>query len=72
MLFSLVLTVLFTGVMVTASHLEIGIFLAEAPVLACALFLLAALGCVALAYGIGGRRVLKLSLVEALRDDTIL
>ena len=40
--------------------------------MACALFLLAALGCVALAYGIGGRRVLKLSLVEALRDDTIL
>ncbi len=72
MLFSLVLTVLFTGAMVTASHLEIGIFLAEAPVLPCALFLLAAFGCVALAYGIGGRRVLKLSLVEALRDDTIL
>ena len=47
-------------------------FLAEAPVLPCVLFLLAAFGCVALAYGIGGRRVLRLSLVEALRDDTIL
>ena len=72
MLFSLVLTVLFTGAMVTASHLEPGVFLAKAPVLPCGLFLLAAFGCVALAYGIGGRRVLKLSLVEALRDDTIM
>ena len=43
----------------------------EAPVLPVAVFMLAILDAVAFAYYLGWRRVRKINLVEALRDDTM-
>lgn len=59
--------------MLKASYLEAGIFLREAPVVPVLVFVLAFFGAVALAYGIGGSRVLKDGcLAETLRDDTMM
>lgn len=59
--------------MLKASYLEAGIFLREAPVVPVLAFVLAVFGAVALAYGIGGSRVLKDGcLAETLRDDTMM
>lgn len=63
------LTVVFVGLMIWASSLELSEFLAEAPVLPVVIFMLAIFGFVALAYYIGGKKVMKCSLAEALRDD---
>ena len=65
------LTVIFVGLMIRASSLELSEFLAEAPVLPIVIFMLAIFGFVALAYYIGGRKVMKCSLAEALRDDMV-
>ncbi len=58
--------------MLKMSYLEVGIFLAEAPYIPIAVFLLAVLGTVALAYYLGWRNVRKINLAEALRDDTMM
>lgn len=58
-LVTLPLTVIAVGVMVKASYLEPAIFLREAPVLPILLFLLAIFVFVALAYYLGGRKVMK-------------
>ena len=47
-------------------------FLAEAPLLPIAVFMLAILGTVALAYYLGWRNVRKINLAEVLRDDTMM
>ncbi len=44
----------------------------EAPILPILAFVLAVLGFVALAYLTGGRKILRMDLAEALRDDTML
>lgn len=54
------------------SYLEVGLFLAEAPLIPIALFMLAILGSVILAYYFGWRTVRKISLAEVLRDDTMM
>lgn len=54
------------------SYLEAGVFFAEAPLVPIALFMLAILGSVALAYYLSWRNVRKISLAEILRDDTML
>ena len=46
-------------------------FIKAAPVVPILAFILAVLAFVALAHGIGGRKILRLSLAEALRDDTM-
>ncbi len=58
--------------MLKASYLEIGIFLAEAPFVPIAAFMLAVLGTVALAYYLGWRNIRKINLAEVLRDDTMM
>lgn len=69
---SLVLTVLATAGMIAGSYLNPAEFLAVAPVVPVLAFVLAVFGFVALAYWLGGRKVIRCSLAEALRDDTML
>ncbi|MDO5418269.1 MAG: ABC transporter permease, partial [Lachnospiraceae bacterium] len=71
-LITLPVTALLAGLMIKASYLNPAEFLAQAPVLPIAFFALAVFGFVALAYVIGGRRILACSLTEALRDDTMM
>lgn len=59
-----------TGYMLKISYLELETFLAEAPLVPIAMFMLAILGAVALAYYLGWRNVCTINLAEALRDDT--
>lgn len=71
-LITLPLTVLSVGFMITASHLNPMEFLAEAPLVPILIFCLTIFGFVALAYYIGGKKIMKSSLVEALRSDYII
>lgn len=71
LLITLPLTVLFVGFMITASYLDPMEFLAKLPIVPIAAFIMAIFGLVALAYYIGGKRVLKCSLADALRNDSI-
>ena len=68
-LITLPLTVLSVGYMITASHLNPMEFLAEAPIVPIVIFYLAIFGFVALAYYIGGKKIMQSNLVEALRSD---
>lgn len=68
-LITLPLTVLSVTFMITTSHLNPIEFLAEAPIIPILIFCLAIFGFVALAYYIGGKKIMQSSLVEALRSD---
>lgn len=71
-LFSLLVSVILIGIMIRASYLDPMEFMAVAPVAPITAFILAVFAFVALAYFIGGRRVMKIHLTEALRDDTMM
>ena len=58
--------------MLRASYMELGVFLAEAPVVPILVFMLAVVSTVALAYWLGWRSLRQISLSEVLRDDTML
>ncbi len=58
--------------MLKASYVSVGTFLAEAPFVPVAAFLLVILGTVAIAYYLGWRKIQKISLAEVLRDDTMI
>lgn len=64
-------TVLFVGVMISASYLNPTEFLERTPIIPILSFILLIWGCVALAYYIGGKRMLRCNLTEALRNDTM-
>lgn len=68
LLITLPLTVLFAGYMIKASYLNPKEFLAKLPVVPIVIFTLAVFGFVASAYFIGGKRLLKCGLSDALRD----
>ena len=68
-LITLPVTVLFVWLMITASYLNPMEFLAVAPIVPILLFIAALFGFVALAYYLGGKKILKCDLVEALRTD---
>lgn len=70
-LFTLPLAVLAVWYMLRMSYLEAGVFLAEAPFIPVAVFMLAILGTVTLAYYLGWRNLRKINLAEVLRDDTM-
>lgn len=72
MLYSLFFTILATAFMIKASYLNPMEFVREAPVGAISAFILTVFAFVAFAYYLGGRRMLKLNLAEALRDDTLI
>ncbi|HJA94329.1 MAG TPA: ABC transporter permease [Candidatus Eisenbergiella merdipullorum] len=67
LLVTLPLTGAAVGFMITASDLDAEEFLAAAPVVPVTIFISAIFGFVALAYYLGGRKMLKCSLAEALR-----
>ena len=70
-LITLPVSALIVWYMLRMSYMEAETFFDEAPVLPVAVFMLAILGAVAFAYYLGWRRVRKINLVEALRDDTM-
>lgn len=70
-LITLPLTAVITGFMIRASYLNPMEFIAQAPVLPILIFCLAICLFVALAYYLGGKKVLQCNLSDALRDDTI-
>ncbi|MCM1386985.1 MAG: ABC transporter permease [Bacillus sp. (in: Bacteria)] len=69
---TLPLAVIVVWAMLRMSYLDMGEFLAEAPLVPIAIFMLAVLACVAFAYYLGWRNVRKISLAEVLRDDTMM
>ena len=71
-LISLPIVAAAVGVMLKASYMEIGTFLAEAPFIPILQFMLAILGSVALAYYLAWRNVRKIRLAEVLKDDTLM
>lgn len=72
LLTALLLTAAATAVMIKASYIDPMEFVKAAPVVSILAFTLAFFGFVALAYYLGGKRILKVNLAEALRDDTML
>ena len=70
-LISLPLIIIAVGFLLQTSYMEVGVFMAEAPLIPILLFMLAILGSVALAYYLAWRNVRKISLAEVLRDDTM-
>ena len=70
-LITLPLTVLSVGFMITASYLNPMEFLVKVPIVPIVIFILAIFGFVALAYYIGGKRMMNCSMVDALRNDSI-
>lgn len=71
-LITLPLAVMAVGYMLRMSYLGTEEFLAEAPLVLIAVFLSAIIGSVALAYSFAWKNVRKISLAEALRDDTMM
>lgn len=68
-LFTLPISVLFTAFMITASYLNPMEFLTVAPIVPTVLFIIAIFGFVALAYYLGGKKILKCNLIDALQND---
>ena len=71
-LITLPVTVLAVSFMIKASYLNPVEFWSQAPYVPIVVFIMAIFGSVALAYKIGGRRILRDSLVEALRNDVVM
>lgn len=71
LLITLPLTVLFVQFAVTASYLDGAVFWSEAPIVPIIIFAVAIVGFVALAYYIGGKRILQCDLNEILRNDAL-
>lgn len=71
-LITLPLTIVLIGLMITGSYLNPMEFIAVAPIVPILVFVLTVFGFVALAYYLGGKKILKISLIDALRDDTMM
>ena len=69
-LITLILSTAAVSYMLRLSYLDQMIFIRQAPVIPILLFILAIFAFVGLAYYLGGRRVLRSDLADALRDDT--
>ncbi len=69
---SLLVTIIFTGLMIKASYLDPMIFVREMPVAQILSFVAVVFAIVAFAYYLGGRKVMRSSLMEALKDDTLI
>lgn len=66
------LTAIFLGFMITASHLDPMEFWEAAPALPILMFVLAIFGFVGLAYYLGGSKITRRGLAQALRDDSLM
>ena len=71
LLITFFLTLLFIQFAVTASYLDPMVFWVEAPILPILIFAIAIVLFVALAYYIGGKRLLQCNLNETLRNDAL-
>ncbi len=71
-LITLPIAILLTGWFLKTNYLDIGLFLQNAPVMPVLTFILAIFLSVGLAYYLGGRKLLRYSLSEMLRDETML
>ncbi len=71
-LLTLPVAVFAVGYMLKISYIEVGEFMAQAPLTPIAVFVLAILGSVAVAYGFAWRSMGKIRLAEVLRDDTMM
>lgn len=71
LIITLPLTLALMGFMIQRSYLNPMEFIAEAPIAPAIAFSLFICGTVALAYYIGGKKVLRCNLSEALRDDSL-
>ena len=71
-LITLPLAAITVGYMLKISYVEVGTFLAEAPLIPIMIFMLAIWGIVAFAYYLGWRNIRKINLAEVLRDDTMM
>ena len=71
-LITLPLAVIAVGYLLKISYVEVGTFLAEAPLIPIMIFMLAIWGIVAFAYYLGWRNIRKINLAEVLRDDTMM
>lgn len=69
---TLPITAIAVAFLISASHLNPMEFIVQAPIIPILVFILAIFGFVALAYYIGGKRVLRYSLADALRDDSLM
>ena len=69
---TLVLTIIAVAFMIKASYLDPMEFIKVAPAGPILVFVLTVFLFVALAYYLGGKKVLKVSLADALRDDTMM
>ncbi len=72
LLITAVLTVASVQFMTSASYLDSMVFWVEAPIVPILIFAVAIVGFVALAYYIGGKRILKCDLSETLRNDAMI
>ena len=71
-LITLPLAAITVGYMLKISYVEVGTFLAEAPLIPIMIFMLAIWGIVAFAYYLGWRNIRKIDLAEVLRDDSMM
>ena len=71
LLITLPITVISVSLMITASYLDPAEFLANVPVMPVILFILAIFGFVSLAYYMGGKKIVRDNLSDALRNDSI-
>ena len=71
-LITLPIAILLTGLFLKTNYLDISLFLQNAPVMPVLTFILAIFFSVGLAYYLGGRKLLRYSLSEMLRDETML
>ena len=71
-LITLPIAILLTGWFLKTNYLDIGLFLQNVPVMPVLAFILAIFFSVGLAYYLGGRKLLRYSLSEMLRDETML
>ena len=71
-LITLPLAAITVGYLLKISYIEVGTFLAEAPLIPIMIFMLAIWGIVAFAYYLGWRNIHKINLAEVLRDDTMM
>lgn len=71
-LLALPVSVIAVGYMLKLSYVKAEEFLAQGPLIPIAVFMIAVLGAVALAYFFAWRNIRKIRLSEALRDDTMM
>lgn len=69
---ALTVTIAAVAFMIRASYLAPVEFIRETPVLPISAFFLFVMGFVALAYYLGGKKILQVNVAESLRDDTML